>query len=268
MSVIRPPELSSLEHAALILWYREWERYVEKIRHRCSTTGETFENVVATVKGSVKPKTLKNMATYVLKKPVASVTDDDIMTAVQARCRTLKNEFVPDVTSLFRQQLKMDLSIDDCDARIFRYYEDYNGIVEDNGLQGLIGNGNEPEAGYKSRLKARCRLVVDNLQPPVLKAQIIRLIDLERRDCKSDDVALFDLILEHAKVQQRFHRMSQDHAARGDSKSTKPDQKPQRSDTSRSGRSPRPAPSAASTSTPPADFTAHTDPAASPPSAT
>ncbi|KAE9260300.1 hypothetical protein PF001_g32757 [Phytophthora fragariae] len=207
------------------------------------------------------------MATYVLKKPVASVTDGDIMTAVQARCRTLKNEFVPDVTSLFRQQLKMDLSIDDCDARIFRYYEDYNGIVEDNGLQGLIGNGNEPEAGYKSRLKARCRLVVDNLQPPVLKAQIIRLIDLERRDCKSDDVALFDLILEHAKVQQRFHRMSQDHAARGDSKSTKPDQKPQRSDTSRSGRSPRPAPSAASTSTPPADFTAHTDPAASPPSA-
>ncbi|GMF64314.1 unnamed protein product [Phytophthora fragariaefolia] len=50
------------EHAALIEWYREWERYVEKIRHRCSTTGETFENVVATVKGSVKPKTLKNMA--------------------------------------------------------------------------------------------------------------------------------------------------------------------------------------------------------------
>ncbi|KAE9174911.1 hypothetical protein PF004_g26533 [Phytophthora fragariae] len=65
--VIRPPELSSWEHAALIEWYREWERYVEKIRHRCSTTGETFENVVATVKGSVKPKTLKNMATYVLK---------------------------------------------------------------------------------------------------------------------------------------------------------------------------------------------------------
>ncbi|GMF18629.1 unnamed protein product [Phytophthora fragariaefolia] len=95
------------------------------------------------------------------------------------------------------------------------------------------------EAGYKSRLKARCRLLVDNLQPPVLKAQISRLIDLERRDCKSDDVALFDLILKHAIVQQRFHRMSQDHVARGDSKSAKPDQKPQ-----------RPAPSAASTSSP------------------
>ncbi|EGZ07150.1 hypothetical protein PHYSODRAFT_390243, partial [Phytophthora sojae] len=63
---------------------------------------------------------------------------------VQARCRTSKNEFVPDVTSLFRQQLKMDLSIDDCDAKIFRYYEDFNGIVEDNGPQGLTGAG-EPD---------------------------------------------------------------------------------------------------------------------------
>ncbi|OWY96999.1 hypothetical protein PHMEG_00032580 [Phytophthora megakarya] len=228
--VIRPPELSSWEHAALIEWDREWQRYVEKIRHRCSTTGETFENVVATVKGSVKPKTLKNMATYVLKKPVASVTDGDIMTAVQARCRTLKNEFVPDVTSLFRQKLKMDLTVDDCDARVFRYYEDFNGIVEDNGLQGLIGTGSESEDGYKSRLKARCRLLVKNLQPPVLKAQISRLIDLERRDCKSDDVSLFDLILKHAKVQQRFHRMSQDYATRGDSRLAKSERKPQRAD--------------------------------------
>lgn len=202
---ILAPDLSSWEHAALIECHREWERYVEKTRHRCGTTGETFENVVATVKGSVKAKTLRNMATYVLKKPVASVTDADIVSAAEARCRTFKNEFVPDVTSLFRQQLKVDLSIDDCDARIFCYYEDFNGIVEDNGLQGLIETGNESDAGYKSRLNACCRLLVDNLQPPALKAQISRLIDLKRRDYKSDDVALFDLILEHAKVQQRFH---------------------------------------------------------------
>ncbi|EEY54044.1 uncharacterized protein PITG_07749 [Phytophthora infestans T30-4] len=99
--VIRPPELSSWEHSALIEWHREWERYVEMIRHRCTTTGETFENVVATVKGSVKRKTLRNLATYVLKKSVDSVTDADIMAAVVARCSTLKNEFVPDISIAF-----------------------------------------------------------------------------------------------------------------------------------------------------------------------
>ncbi|POM74530.1 Hypothetical protein PHPALM_8495 [Phytophthora palmivora] len=152
--VIRAPELSSWDHVALIEWLREWECYVEKMRHRCTTTGETYENVVVTVKGCVKRKTLKNMATYEIKKPVADVTDADIMGAVQARCRTLKNEFVSDVTSLFRQKLKMDLLIDDCDARVFRYYEDFNGIMEDNGLQGLIGADNTTDAGFKSRMKA------------------------------------------------------------------------------------------------------------------
>ncbi|OWY95430.1 hypothetical protein PHMEG_00034563, partial [Phytophthora megakarya] len=172
-------------------WIREWERYVEKIRHRCTTTGETYENVVATVKGCVKRKTLKNLATYVLKKPMVDVSDADIMRAVQARCCTLKNEFVPDVTSLFRQKLKMDLSMDDCDARIFRYYVDFNGIVEDNGLQGLI----------------------------VLKAQINRLIDFERRDCKSDD----------------------DYALKGESKSAKSGCKPPKNNSANAGRKPGPA---------------------------
>ncbi|OWZ22724.1 hypothetical protein PHMEG_0002519 [Phytophthora megakarya] len=67
------------------------------------------------------------MATYALKKSVASLTDGGIMTAVQPRYRTLKKEFVPDVTSLSHQKLMLDLTIDDCGARIFRYYKDFNG---------------------------------------------------------------------------------------------------------------------------------------------
>ncbi|KAG1708882.1 hypothetical protein DVH05_022514 [Phytophthora capsici] len=111
--VINTPELSSWEQAALVEGHGEWERYVKKMLHRCYTTGGTYENVVATVKGSVRCQTLKNLPTCVLKKPVSSVTDDDIMAVVKARCRALKNVFVADVTSLFRVNLKMDLSIDD-----------------------------------------------------------------------------------------------------------------------------------------------------------
>ncbi|OWZ18104.1 hypothetical protein PHMEG_0007859 [Phytophthora megakarya] len=106
--LIKAPELTSWEHAALIEWHHEWERHVEKIKHRCSTTGETYENVVATVKGSVRQQTLKNMAKYVLKKPITSVTDADIMGAVETRRRMLKNKFVPDVTSLLCANLRMN----------------------------------------------------------------------------------------------------------------------------------------------------------------
>ncbi|POM74299.1 LOW QUALITY PROTEIN: Hypothetical protein PHPALM_8773 [Phytophthora palmivora] len=54
--------------------------------------------------------------------------------------------------------------------------------MEDNGLQGLIGADNTTDAGYKIRMKAWCRLLVENMQHLILKAQITRLIDLERRD--------------------------------------------------------------------------------------
>ncbi|KAG3027039.1 hypothetical protein PC119_g7532 [Phytophthora cactorum] len=134
---------------------------------------------------------------------MSSVTDTDIMDSVVERCGTLKNDFVPDLTAMFNKQLKMDLSIDDCDARIFRYFEDFNGIIADNGLRHLIGTDNESEDGYKNRMKTRCRLLVENLQPSVLKAQIVRLIDLEKYKCKTDEVALYDLILNHAKAEAR-----------------------------------------------------------------
>ncbi|KAG3051321.1 hypothetical protein PI124_g2467 [Phytophthora idaei] len=153
------------------------------------------------------------------------------------------NESVPDVTSLFRQKLRMDLSIDDCDARISHYYEEINGIVR------LIGDGNGADAGYTNRMKYRCRRLVENLQSPVLKAQITRLIDLERPDCKSADVALIDLILEHAKVQQRYHRISETCVAKSETKLGKSDRKPKHA-TSDKPTVPRPAP--APVATPPA----------------
>ncbi|OWZ17644.1 hypothetical protein PHMEG_0008385 [Phytophthora megakarya] len=102
--VIRAPELPIWNHAALIAWLREWERYVEKMRHHYTTSAQDA----------------KILATSVLKKTVTDVTDADIMRAVKSRCSTLKDEFVPNVTSLFRQKLKMDLSIDFCEARVLR----------------------------------------------------------------------------------------------------------------------------------------------------
>ncbi|RAW21378.1 hypothetical protein PC110_g22179, partial [Phytophthora cactorum] len=142
----------------------------EVIRPQSFQAGSMQRSFTGT--GSVNPKTLKNLAVNVLKKPMSSVTDTDIMDSVVERCGTLKNDFVPDLTAMFNKQLKMDLSIDDCDARIFRYFEDFNGIIADNGLRHLIGTDNESEDGYKNRMKTRCRLLVENLQPSVLKAQI------------------------------------------------------------------------------------------------
>jgi hypothetical protein len=178
-----------------------------KIRHRCTITGEAFERVVATVKGAIQPEVLDTIADYVLQGPLEAITDDEVLQFIHKRSHTLVNEFVPDVKPLVRQSLHMDLSMDDCDARVFRYFQDFTRIVEENGLQGLIGKTDPSLYGYRDCMKARCRLLVDNLQPAVPKE---RLVELECRNCKTDDVALFNLIIEHAKAQQRFHCMEKE----------------------------------------------------------
>ncbi|ETP26665.1 hypothetical protein F441_00719, partial [Phytophthora nicotianae CJ01A1] len=152
--VVRPPELASWEPSALIVWYREWEHYLNKIRRRCAVTGERFEAVVSTVKGCVKPEVVKIIATYVLKRPAEVISDNDVLQLVHGRCNSLKNAYVPDVKSLFKKNLRMDLSIDDCDAIIFRYFQDFVKVVEDNGLQQLIGKTDPSLPGYRDRMKA------------------------------------------------------------------------------------------------------------------
>ncbi|EEY59598.1 uncharacterized protein PITG_12173 [Phytophthora infestans T30-4] len=199
--VVRPPKLVSWDHASLVSWYREWSHYVTKIRHRCTVTGEIFKRV---------PEVLDIISAYILQRPLESITDSDVLQLIHARSQALVNEFVPDVKSLAHQSLHINMTTDDCDARVFRYFEDFTKIVEENGLQGLIGKTDPSLQGYRDRMKARCRLLIENLQPAILKEHIQRLVELERRDCKTDDVALFNLILEHAKAQQRFHRLTKE----------------------------------------------------------
>lgn len=107
----------------------------------------------------------------------------------------------------------MDLSVDDCDARVFQYLQDFTCVVEESGLQSLIGTAGPTNPGNKDRLKKRCRLLVENLQPMLLQDQVQRLIEFERRDFRTNDVAFYDLILEHTKAQQRFFSQSKDSAA-------------------------------------------------------
>ncbi|OWY93759.1 hypothetical protein PHMEG_00036724 [Phytophthora megakarya] len=121
---------------------------------------------------------------------MASVSDADIMSVVQAGCHTIKNEFVPD-----------------------------------------------------EQMKARRRLLVENMQPPVRQAQILRLIDLERFDCKSDDVSFFDLIFEHAKVSLDVAGLS----CQNGHEVGKPNRKPQRTPADKTS-APRAAPPVAAPS--------------------
>ncbi|OWZ00833.1 LOW QUALITY PROTEIN: hypothetical protein PHMEG_00027895 [Phytophthora megakarya] len=121
------------------------------------------------VRDTVKPKVLRLLARYVLRKPIEDITDADIMEKVRERTSTLQIGHIPDVQA----NLRMDMSEKDIDARILKYFVDFEQLVEDHGFETMLGVGSSAE----------------------------------KQDAKIDDVALHGLILQRATAQQHYHLM-------------------------------------------------------------
>ncbi|KAE9127791.1 hypothetical protein PF010_g4763 [Phytophthora fragariae] len=204
---VSAPELTAWDQESLVNWRRERERYVEKIQQKGRTSNEPFDAAVMRVRDTVRPKLLRHLARYVLRKAVEDITDADIMAKVRERTSTVQNGHIPDVQSFFKANLRMDMSEKDIDARVLKYFVDFDQLVEDHGFETLLGVGSVSDSGYRDRMKQRCKLLVAGLAPAMLKVEIERLVLLQHKDAKADDVALRDLILERATAQQHYDLM-------------------------------------------------------------
>ncbi|ETP11163.1 hypothetical protein F441_13306 [Phytophthora nicotianae CJ01A1] len=70
-------------------------------------------------------------------------------------------------------------------------------------------------------MKTRCKLLVKNLFPVVLRVDIERLVAVTHQQAKHDDVALYELVVTRAKSQQHYHTMRSE-LKRGDASKAKP----------------------------------------------
>ncbi|KAG3144685.1 hypothetical protein PC128_g24345 [Phytophthora cactorum] len=70
-----------------------------------------------------------------------SVTDAMLLAEMKRKIGGMVNDRVPDVSRLFANELKMDLSEVDVEARIARYFMSFDRWVEENGLSGMLGRG-------------------------------------------------------------------------------------------------------------------------------
>ncbi|GMF22857.1 unnamed protein product [Phytophthora fragariaefolia] len=104
--------------------------------------------------------------------------------------------YIPDLRALFREALVMDMKIDDAEARVLTYFQDFNKLVQENRLQSWIGRGDPTDASFKARMKTRFTLLVEDLQPVTLRTQIQRIVELEARASRTDDRAFYKLIME------------------------------------------------------------------------
>ncbi|KAE8897871.1 hypothetical protein PF001_g30599 [Phytophthora fragariae] len=104
----------------------------------------------------------------------------------------------------------MNLRIDDCDARILHYFADFDRIIEDNGLTAQLGICPETDPFFKPRMKQRCKLLINSLQPEELRVEIQRMVKLEHREAATSCVKLYPLVLQRARLQQHYHYLRQE----------------------------------------------------------
>ncbi|KAE9315426.1 hypothetical protein PF008_g19252 [Phytophthora fragariae] len=207
--VVQPPKLSAWDQSSLISWVRQRRQYESKIRNRCTVTGEQYEHVVTSIRNSMEPRILDHLARFVLKKPAPDVTDEDLCLAITRRGSSLQNSHIPDMDQLFKDQLKMDLKIEDTEARVLNYFVLFDQIAEEHGLGGILGSGREDDANYSDRMKLRCKLLMKNIAPEMLRLEMERLA-IAKPVLKRDDITLYEALVDRAREQQHYHILAQE----------------------------------------------------------
>ncbi|KAI9980074.1 hypothetical protein PInf_026843 [Phytophthora infestans] len=104
-------------------------------------TGEDQKNVRFSIKSSIEPRILEHLAHYVLRIPVADVTKEALEREMERKAGNMMNDHVPDVAKLFAEELKMDLKEADIEARVSKYFMDFDRLIEGQDLSAWMGRG-------------------------------------------------------------------------------------------------------------------------------
>ncbi|KAE9136978.1 hypothetical protein PF010_g1483 [Phytophthora fragariae] len=135
---------------------------------------------------SIEPKILEHLAHYFFKTEVFALTDEALRAEIERKAGSLMNDHVPDVEKMFVDRLAMDTSEKGVHARVANYFIAFDKLVEDNGWATWV------------------------VRAIVLKVDIQRLASVTHPHVKQDDIALYELIVKRASLQQHYHQIQSD----------------------------------------------------------
>ncbi|GMF45514.1 unnamed protein product [Phytophthora fragariaefolia] len=102
-----------------------------------------------------------------------------------------------------------DLKIEDTEARVLNYFVLFDQIVEEHGLCGMLGSGREDDANYGDHMKLRCKLLMKNIAPEMLRLEMERLA-IAKPVLKKNDIALYEALVDRARDQQHYQLLAQE----------------------------------------------------------
>ena len=111
---------------------------------------------------------------------------------------------------------------DDVEARVLVYFSSFNTIIEQHRLQTVLGRtlGRTPDK--VARAKYRTKILLENLSPDMLKKDVTRIMTHEQVSAKTDEVALFNIVLKRAREQHHYYLLTaEERRARAATKGTR-----------------------------------------------
>ena len=72
-----------------------------------------------------------------------------------AKAGTMMNDHMPDIAKLFAEKVRVDLKEPDVEARILKYFIDFDQVVEDEGLSKSLGRQTPSDNEGYQRMKTK-----------------------------------------------------------------------------------------------------------------
>ncbi|KAE8981746.1 hypothetical protein PR001_g23914 [Phytophthora rubi] len=165
-----------MAHEALVEWLKLRKEYEEYTNDRCKDGKEDVAAVMKSVKSSFDANVLETLC------EIQQITD------------SFQNQELPDVKELFREELRMNMSNSDIDARVIEYFHLCNSLIKN--MASLVS------------LKEKCKLIVCSL-PKGLKSKVQNELDYRVPEAKCNIRKLYELVRVKAKeeaIEERARR--------------------------------------------------------------
>ena len=179
------PRLRSTEVKEVVDFLRLRMQYEDLVEERKNTHGEKI--IALSIKSSIEPSLLKSLCKYELTggKTVMTVTDKDLNDYLKTLVKGAADNGKIDIEELFRTRLIMDLGISDPKARVFKLFQDFEDLVEKNGLEEIF-----KETGQKLAVKQ----LLNAIRPASLRDFIEKDLKFMNRKAKSALSLFYNLV--------------------------------------------------------------------------
>ncbi|DBA03939.1 TPA: hypothetical protein N0F65_010592 [Lagenidium giganteum] len=181
---VQAPRFACWDQATLVECVRQRRQYEEKILTRCASTGEVYElsHAYSTISHGMCCAKNARQPRFGNHAPLLGA----------------ENAHIPDLDKLFKDKLRMDLKEEDTDARVLNYFVLFYQIVEEHGLEDMLGGRQVTGKGDEERMKLRCKFLVSQIAPEMLKVEVERLAIVHPK-LKEDDLLLYTTLEERAR---------------------------------------------------------------------